>query len=368
MREVERQSLQPCPQTPAPKLMDRALCLCSDFNVIGASLLVEPAAGGAANVGVNGTTGIIGLNRIDGRFDAHMGVSGLGQLEIRDTLSTTANVGALGRLSCGGDLNVGGNLASIGLLSVGGTLRVAGRDGTLGLRGANAKGPYQPPAGPPCGCDNPFDVAAVVTAASTTNDNASIGLSTDAAKVIGLHQITLKTGRYYLKGVKTLGAVRLKIEGIVALFIDGNIDTIGAEQIALGPNATLDLYVAGSLRTIGLASLGAQKNPSAFRLYVGGADPVIVSVGAQAFFGSIYAPRAKVGFIGGTFIEGSLFADRLDGIGILKIRYHAPQPPPPSDCPPPGTPPGTPPPSGDDGGIGITGGSDAGDTTNPPIP
>ena len=72
--------------------------------------------------------------------------------------------------------------------------------------------------------------------------------------------------------------------------------------------------------------------------------------GNQVFHGSIYAPNARLKYVGNAIVEGSLFAGELVGIGNFEI--HNARPKPPMGCPggagspPSTTPPGTTPPSG----------------------
>jgi len=188
------------------------------------------------------------------------------------------------------------------------------------------------PDGPPCGCDDDqiLDVNAEIEAARTDNDNQVAGLPSDIAS-IGWTRMRLTSGRYYFGDISTIGATVLDIDGTVAIYIDGDLESVGAEWIHIRDGATLDLYVGGRVRTIGHVSLGDASDPSAFRLYIGGADAPTVSVGNKQFNGSIYAPRAMIRYVGNTNIRGSLFARELEGTGNLTIGYAAPLDPE-EDC------------------------------------
>src|SRR5262249_28659111 len=136
-----------------------------------------------------------------------------------------------------------------------------------------------------------------------------------------------------------------------ALYIDGDLDSIGAERIKLSPGAQLDLYVSGTVRTIGYLNAGDAANPSAFRLYIGSGDRLTLSVGYQKFAGSIYAPKATIAYVGDTIVEGGLFANNLVGVGLLTIAAASPVAPSPGTCNPPGNG------NGNGGGTGGTGGT-----------
>ncbi len=343
------QSVGSCPPSPAPGLFADALCLCGNLASVGTALVTQSANGGAASVGVNGHSDIVGDDQIGGSFVAYAGASGVGSVTVHDDLMTTGDLAGVGRVDVGHDLSVGGNLADVGVLSVGGSLRVQGQRVGLGLSTVQATGPYQAPAGPPCACDGStfLDVAARVAAAKGMNDNAAHGLATSLA-VVGKNEVTLTTGSYYFDHVETVGLLHFTIDGVVALYIDGSLDAVGAENVALKPGATLDLYVSGAVRTVGKLDLGS--DPSAVRLYIGGGGGgALVTVGEQTLSAAIYAPTARVAFVGDTTIHGALFAHDLDGVGRLAIDYSAPQAPAPGQC---GTPSG-----GSPGGGGTTGGA-----------
>ncbi|HET6614136.1 MAG TPA: hypothetical protein VFG83_19190 [Kofleriaceae bacterium] len=360
-----------CPESPAPELFDHALCLCEDFAEVG-QLVVGPGADGdAARVGINGAMSVVNQTIIDGSLFANLGINAVAELSVGDDTLTTGDATWVGDMSVGGDLAAGGDVGGVGYLSVGDTLRVAGTTSFLGGSDVTAKGPYSAPAGPPCGCDPAtfFDVGAAVTAAADDNDNAAAGLPTSIAS-IGDTEVTLATGSYYFDGVTTVGRTRFVIDGAVALYIDGAIETVGQELFSLADGATLDLYVSGAVATVGqvVSDTGAG---SQFRLYVGGDDPVLVSVGQQIFRGNIYAPTAQVAYVGDTTIDGALFARNLAGVGRLNINYASPDAP--EGCTPPGdggddpgdtTPPddGGDTPPGDGGGDDGDNGGDDGDT------
>jgi hypothetical protein len=335
-----------CPPSPAPSLFANALCLCGDFASVGTTLTTA-APTGAASVGVNGRSDVVGLDDVGGSWTAYGGMSGVGSARVRDDLATVGDIAGVGRVDVGHDLSVGGSLADVGQLAVGGTLRVQGQERVLGLAQVQATGAYAAPAGPPCPCDGStfIDVSARVAAAKAKNDNGAHGLPTSMVTV-GPSDVVLTTGSYYFDHVATVGHSRFVVDGIVALYLDGSLDVVGRELVELKPNAQLDLWVSGAVATVGQLELGT--DPSALRLYVGGAGGALLSVGQQSIAGAIYAPTAEITFVGDTAIHGALFGRDLAGVGRLTLDYASPQPPPPSQC--------TPTPSSGGGG-GSTGGT-----------
>jgi hypothetical protein len=326
-----------CTNPPPPPQFANALCLCEDLAAVGSGLTTAPMKGTAANVGVNGITNVVGQDHIDGSLVAYGGLSGVGDLAVRDDALTTKDVQGVGTIDVGGDLSVGGNLSGVGQLTVGGTLRVAGSTMLVG-QSVVATGPYSPPSGPPCGCDpsSLIDVPAIVAAAAN-------GQATHLTNV-GQQALTLQSGSYYWTGADSVGTLQITIAGAVKIYVQGDLNSVGSESFTLSQGATLDLYVSGNVSTVGEIAAG---NASDFRLYVGGTGSMVMSVGSAQVQGDIYAPTAEVDLVGDTRLDGSLFAKRLSGVGSLDIRYSAPAGQPPPSC---------------DGGTG--GGADAGSSSS----
>jgi len=189
-----------------------------------------------------------------------------------------------------------------------------------------------------------IDVAGKVAAAKTANDNAAAGVPT-SFKNIGAARLELTTGSYYLTDLASVGATFVSVTGHVSLHLDGNLEQIGAAWIKLETGGMLDLYVSGSVRSIGHLDLGNKWDPSAFRLYIGGGEKATINIGNQIYNGAIYAPNAVIAYIGNTQIRGAITAKQLTGIGNLELGYAAPQcpvddpdptpPPPPDQSDPP---------------------------------
>jgi hypothetical protein len=244
------------PACPPPTFAN-AVCVCGDLNGVGSGLVTNASDGGSANVGVNGESQVVGHFNIQGSWVAYQGARGTGDVNVRDSLGTTGNLQDVGSLSCGEDLIVGGNLSNVGNLTVGGTLRLAGKNTSLGTRNIHGTGPYTAPAGLPCGCDpaSLLDIAGLVANAKAHNDNASLGIGTDI-HVVGNKNVTLKTGQYYFTSIDAVGRFAANIDGAVAVYVDGNLDSVGDDTVGLSPGSTLDLYVSGRVRTVGHTSAG----------------------------------------------------------------------------------------------------------------
>jgi len=332
-----------CPATTA---FAETACICDRLDDVGNLIVGRSVAKDDATLAVMGTTKLINNTEVRGDFLPHGGLSAAGNLQVEGQLASNAAVDDLGNVEVAGDVAIAGDLTGIGRLKVDGALRVGGNNGFVGYQDVGSTAPFQPVAAPSCGCDGPsvIDVAGMVAAAKTHNDNAANHIPT-TLRNIGVTRLDLPTGSYYMTDLDAIGATFVSIEGHVSLYLDGSLDHIGAAWLSLANGAMLDLYVSGSVRTIGHVELGNKWDPSAFRLYIGGGQEATLDVGNQLFNGAIYAPHADLVYIGNTQIRGAITAHTIHGTGNLVIGYAAPEcpqddpdpdpdPPPSSEDPP----------------------------------
>ena len=323
-----------CEASPAPAVFGNALCLCGDFKDIGNLIIKKGTGSNLGSVGVNGESRVVSNSQVDGSWGSGKGFSAVGNVKVGGSLFTPADLKVTGNVDVGEKLEVGGSLSGIGRLAVKGEMGVGGSGSVLGYQDIAARGKYQALAQQPCSCEGSsgyLDVAGEVAKAKSKNDNGStINLGGDQTS-IGYMPLTLKSGRYYLGQLSTIGYSKITVTGAVSVFIDGNIDQVGAEVFDIQNGATLDLYVSGVIRQVGYLKLGDKKNPGALRLYMGGGDDVSLNIGDQVFYGTVYAPKANIKYIGNTILEGGLFANHVIGIGNLEV--HGARPLPPAGCP-----------------------------------
>ena len=313
----------PAPEThcsPAPALMRNALCVCGSLEHAGSLTTEGRTAGQAANVGIEGHFHGATGSRIGGTLRAVEGVSTAGELRIAGNLFSRASVETTGTLAVEGDLAAGGDMLGVGTVDVHGTLRVAGETTLVGPHTIAARGAYGDTGASICGCDAPYDVAGAVKIARTTNDNAARGIQADGHPRVGETELALPAGRYYVAGLTSVGVRHLKIDGAVQLYVDGDLEHVGDDVFELAPGATLDLFVAGNVRTVGSVRLGDASRPEAFRLYVGGAGRIEIT-GTAELAGLVYAPTADVDMAGTAVIEGGLTAHSISYAGDLTVRY-----------------------------------------------
>src|SRR4051812_12925253 len=158
-----------CQGTDAKKAFgSNAVCTCEDLALVGSGFLARSSGAAPANVGVNGTSQVVGLHEIGGSLIAMKGIAGVGEVSVGADLSTTGDVAGVGRVSVGKDMMVGGRVANVGELDVKGTLGVVGETSFVGVMNAGSRGAYVAPA-EPCGCGTlAVDVAAKVAEAKST--------------------------------------------------------------------------------------------------------------------------------------------------------------------------------------------------------
>jgi hypothetical protein len=357
---IDSSRLPACGTTPAPALFEHALCLCEDFLDVGLAR-IGPGRD-PASIAVNGRSASVSRTVIEGDFIAHGGLDAVADFEVRGNLASSEDIDWVGLLRVDGDLSAGGDVRGVGSLEVEGNVAIGGRRGTIGLESVGGNASYVAPAGPPCNCDPStfLDIPAMVALARTDNDNDARGIDPERIVAIGDVKLELTTGRYYFSDVATIGRARLVIDGAVSIYLDGDLAAIGDGRIELSPGSSLDMYVSGNVATVGKIALGDPSDPSAFRLYIGGARPVKVAVGLTEIAGSIYAPQAEILWVGATALDGALFARDLAGVGLLDINYTRPVAVDvePDECPPPANPSSTPPVVGNTAGTPSPSGPD----------
>lgn len=295
-----------------------AVCVCEDLDLLGKGFIAKPTGEAPANVGVNGTSWIVGVHEIGGSLIAMKGIAGVGDLTTHGNFSTAGDVLSVGFVTVKGDMMVGGMVKGVALLDVDGTLGVQDESKLLGTQRFGRRGPYVAPA-EPCGCGAPaVDVAAKVAEARSSGKR--LGDTTS----VGRSALTLGTGSYYADSLGSLGVLELNVEGAAALSMGGSLDAIGLQRITVKPGATLDLYLEGGLATLGWSVVGEGASPGSVRIFVGGDRKLTLAAGLQPLNASIYAPKSVVALVGDTRLGGAVFAKRIVGAGRLAVDYAPP--------------------------------------------
>ncbi|HEY5926748.1 MAG TPA: hypothetical protein VIV11_33910 [Kofleriaceae bacterium] len=316
---------------PPPGTFQHAVCVCEDLEHVGA-LFAKDGPSGPGSVGINGRTDLVGYSESTGDWIAWEGFAAVG-VTVGDSLITSKTLSSVGDVRIGGDAVIGGDLSCVGEVKIGGTLELGGKEHVVGLMDIAKRAAYSAPAGPPCNCDPStfFDVEGAIAAAKQAATGAS---SWDQ---VGAKEIRLTGGNYYVTSADVIGKTTIYVDATSSVFVDGSLRQVGAEQWKLAPGATLDLFVGGDVASVGQLIVGNPADPAAFRLYIGGSGGTSVgAVGDTRFYGSVYAPRSRVAYVGNAVIVGAIFAKNIAGVGALTIEYGTPSSQPTSCDPPPG--------------------------------
>lgn len=325
-----------CTGAVAERVFGNAICSCGDTTVAGFlhTRSFDSADGDPAVLDDSG--GPVGVNRT-------YVTSGYADVGGTFVVAGADSLAFAGFLRAGGDLRLGGDAEAAGYIDVARDAWLAGdvtvpgyvaihRDlhqpagrsmlTVLDVAGETRSEPFT--VAPPCPCapSEIIDVRRVVADARGANDNAAIGLDPGAlANVVGVGvEIELPCGRFYLDAIGGLGGITLRLDGHTAIFVDGDVEAIGALDVVLGPRGELDLFIAGDLKTIGAGSFGDRRRPAASRIYVDG-DGEVALTGAAEFVGNLYAPGSRITSIGAAFVHGSIFGREIEIPGALSVVY-----------------------------------------------
>ena len=175
-----------------------------------------------------------------------------------------------GAINKGGGGNFGMNVS--GTLTTGTTAcnALAGEDVTAGACVAAA---FPSNLAPPCDCDpnknELIPVRAIVDHFRTNNDNALIGLSSQALNGGSSARLDLPCGIYYFDQINISQATTIVVHGRTAIAIGGSVVVSQPIIFDLDPDATLDIFVAGVVKTSQELTLGNPSYPRLSRMYVG---------------------------------------------------------------------------------------------------
>ncbi|MCB9601615.1 MAG: hypothetical protein H6721_00945 [Sandaracinus sp.] len=333
----------PSPETPrdtcaggvAERVFTYALCACEDLSLAGflqtrsrdSRRPGEDLAAAGAAVGINRDYRSSSYTDVGGSFsvagpDGPLALAGF--LDVRGDAAVASSIESAGYMSVARDAYVAGDIRLAGLLTVGRDLHQPAGRALAAVPLVSGRRVAEPvTVAAPCDCpERPrVDVRALTERARTDNDNARIGLDPRALEaVVGDVRQTLPCGRYHLTSIGGVGRVRFAVRGRVALFVSGDLESVGVVELDLAPDAEIDVFVGGTIRGVGWGRFGGGDRPAAVRLYVGGEDDITL-VGAESFVANLYAPRARVLTDGAMFVEGSLFARAVEARGSLTVHY-----------------------------------------------
>lgn len=171
----------------------------------------------------------------------------------------------------------------------------------------------------PCDCSDPIDIAAIVGGYMQDNDNDALPVEVD--ELVALPEakvLELPCGRYFFSGISSNNTLTIKLTGRTVIAIAGDVKTAGAFAVELGPDAELDLFVAGDVDFNNTAAIGDPKRPAAARMYVGKGVKFASNFVLAA---NLYQPNAVFTANNVAEIWGSLFVGGLQLASPLVVHY-----------------------------------------------
>jgi hypothetical protein len=167
-----------------------------------------------------------------------------------------------------------------------------------------------------------LDVAAIVQARASDNDNDQAREELDQlARWSGEHSITLPCGRYYLSEIDGDGSMTVNAMGNVVLFVDGSVSAKQGLQIRAAPSARVSLVIKGSVHVIGGLQLGELSDARHLML---AAKQIHLEQGKNTIGGVLYVQSEEILLVNGTLdVNGAVFAHRAQLEGATSV-VHAP--------------------------------------------
>lgn len=220
-----------------------------------------------------------------------------------------------------------------------------------------------------CQPGNSIPIQKIVDGGKNNNENAAIGLDTDALVRPGdTTVLRLPCGRYYLSEIDLEDETAITTTGRTALFIGGDVNSEDRLLIKPTPGSELDVFIAGDVSIQSDVEVGSAGYPASTRLYVGGPNGWNVynksRIGAYVYAlpGGVYADNDIDHF-------GGLYTQNIETGNKVRVHFDRSVLNVDRDCPDPTAPPPNPDAgTGDaDGGTSTDhdtdGGSDGGTST-----
>ena len=122
----------------------------------------------------------------------------------------------------------------------------------------------------PCDCAHPIPVAEIAHAGATSNDNASIGLDPGLLSSLSTPpRLDLPCGAFYFDSIHATGPLTIVAHGHTVIFVGADIFTTSPLELTVDPTGTLDVFIAGTIRSETHLAFGNPNYPAVERLYVG---------------------------------------------------------------------------------------------------
>jgi hypothetical protein len=339
----------------AQTLFTWALCSCTDVTV-SQTLLTDsydsskgpyqaPPYQLGGGVGLDGMMTVSAGANIYGTLwaSSSSGTTASSPMNVYQDLHSGGSIGTSTMVTVADDAYVNGNIG--GNVSIGMTLYQP----TSGTRAANVKygtlvsAPVSVPP-PCCGPADQVPVTAIVAGAASANDDATAGISpTVLAKGSTVQRLDLPCGNFYFNEISPDRPLTIVAHGHTAIYVQGDVTSSNPIEITLDPGMTLDVFIAGTINTSQVVTLGNPNYPALMRVYVGTTGTLVFSQVAKiaADFYAMYAHPvswSQAATVYGSVYVGDFIASQAAAIHYDRAALSAGQP-----CPTPPADAGTPP-------------------------
>ncbi|MFT3923901.1 MAG: hypothetical protein QM778_15315 [Myxococcales bacterium] len=231
-----------------------------------------------------------------------------------DTLTNAGDVGVNGDFNAGADV------------SIGGALRLSGQVTSEASQPLSTGAGVEQSPTPPCDCADPDQLAMpdLVSQVRADNDNQSIGLAVRQLDgVSNPAPLTLPCGRYFLSRIASPDPVRIHVTGRALLVVESNIELDSSFEIEVDPGASIELFIAGTMRVNGELTLGdVARGESSLRLHLAGEGSLNLQ-GNATIAGVLDAPRAELVTGQALTVYGALLVRRAAPEANLVVHYDA---------------------------------------------
>jgi len=293
-----------------------ALCSCTDID-ISAPLLTDAYDSTQGPYRPGGLGGGVGVDRDALNWSSSVDIGGDFWCSGTSTMRPSGP-GSIVRE----ELHLEGSIAAASPFTVARNAYVVGSVSGVTIQGTLTH-PSSVPA--PCDCSQSqiIPVAAIVAAhRAPNNDNPTIGLDPNiAANGPGTLRIDLPCGNFYLSRINTSRPLVIYAHGRTALYIDGDVTSSSPLWFALDPTAELDVFIAGTIVTSQVLTVGSPAYPALMRVYVGSTARLALSSQSR-IGGNLYAANSQlVDWSGGNDVYGAVFAGDFKESHDTAIHY-----------------------------------------------
>jgi hypothetical protein len=322
-----------CTGAIAQTLFTWALCSCTDVTV-SQSFLTDsydsskgpyqaPPYQLGGSVGLNGMMTVSNGANIYGTFwaSSSSGTVASTPMNVYQDLYSGGAIGTSTAISIADDAYVNGDIG--GKVSIGSTLYQPTADTRAAgvTYGSLVNVPVTVPA-PCCGPSDQVPVTSIVAGAALTNDDATSGFtSTVLAKGSTVERLDLPCGNYYFTEINPQNSLTIVAHGHTAIYVQGDVSSSNPIEITLDPGMTLDVFIAGTINTSQVITLGNPNYPALMRVYVGTTGSLVFSQKANiaADFYAMYAH--PVSWSQAVTVYGSVYVGDFIASQVTAIHY-----------------------------------------------